>query len=218
MEKIAVAAPLLRWAADRARLADAKLEEKFPKWRQWLNGEDAPTLCQLEALALKTHTPIGYFFLAKPPQIEMPLPDFRTLRDGALAVPSVGLLETIYLCQRRQEWYRGYAQAQGFPRLSFVGRAKLEDSPEQVASDIRNHLSQFDDGKRSSTFEEKLRQLIAQTEELGVMVMVNSIVGSNTHHPLDLEEFRVSHWRIKWPHSFLSMARTAKRLKCSPGS
>lgn len=190
MEKVAVAIPLLRWAAARARLMDAQLEKAFPKWRQWLNGDDTPTMRQLEDLANKTHTPIGYFFLPTPPQIAMPLPDFRTLRDGDLAEPSVGLLETIFLCQRRQEWYRGYAVAQGAPELSFVGSASLADAPEKVARDIRSQLNRYDDGKRAYDFEASLRKLIAQTEELGVMVMVNSVVGSNTHHPLEVEEFR----------------------------
>ncbi len=190
MEKVSVAVPLLRWAAARARLKDSELEKEFPKWRKWLKGEDSPTLRQLEKLAIKTHTPIGYFFLPTPPQIALPLADFRTIRDGDLALPSVGLLDTIYLCQRRQEWYRSYAQAQGFPPLNFVGRAKLSDPPEQVAKDIRSHLDRYGVGKQTSGYEDQLRKLIAQTEELGVMVMVNSIVGSNSHHPLDVGEFR----------------------------
>jgi Zn-dependent peptidase ImmA (M78 family) len=40
------------------------------------------------------------------------------------------------------------------------------------------------------TWEEALRQFIVQTDESGVLVMVNSIVGSNNHRKLDVSEFR----------------------------
>jgi Zn-dependent peptidase ImmA (M78 family) len=40
------------------------------------------------------------------------------------------------------------------------------------------------------TWTDALRQLIAKAEEAGVLVMASSIVGSNSHRKLDVEEFR----------------------------
>jgi hypothetical protein len=53
----------------------------------WISGEVQPTLRQLEEFARLTHTPIGYFFLSEPPELALPVPDFRTLRDETMMEP-----------------------------------------------------------------------------------------------------------------------------------
>ena len=50
MSTVAASVPVLRWAAQRARLPDALLTQRFRKWPLWLSGEAQPTLRQLEAL------------------------------------------------------------------------------------------------------------------------------------------------------------------------
>jgi Zn-dependent peptidase ImmA (M78 family) len=40
------------------------------------------------------------------------------------------------------------------------------------------------------TWAEALRQLLAKTDEAGILVMASSIVGSNSHRKLDIKEFR----------------------------
>ena len=102
--------PVLRWAADRARLDEMALAKRFRKWPLWLAGRAHPTLKQLETFARLSHTPFGFFFLPEPPRVELPVPDFRTLRDAPLREPSADLLETLYLCQQRQDWFHEYAQ------------------------------------------------------------------------------------------------------------
>jgi hypothetical protein len=101
MTTIAASVPVLHWAARRARLHDDDLIARFRKWPLWLSGDAQPTLKQLEDFARLTHTAIGYFFLPQPPELALPVPDFRTLRDEALAEPSSDLLDTLYLCQQR---------------------------------------------------------------------------------------------------------------------
>ena len=96
MTTIAASVPVLRWAAHRARLRDDDLAARFNKWPLWLSGEAQPTLKQLEDFAQLTHTAFGYFFLPQPPALALPVPDFRTLRDEALAEPSSELLDTLY--------------------------------------------------------------------------------------------------------------------------
>lgn len=191
MNTVPASIPVLRWAADRTWLSDAILEKHFRKWPLWLTGEAQPTLKQLENFARLTHTPIGYFFLPKPPELELPVPDFRTLRDEAMLEPSSALLDTLYLCQQRQEWFRDYARMHGLPRLTFVGSVTLADQAEDVAEAMRQSLSlSIVERKGLPTWMDALRQLIAKAEEAGVLVMASSIVGSNSHRKLNVDEFR----------------------------
>lgn len=191
MNTVPASIPVLRWAADRARLTDDTLEKRFPKWPLWLSGEAQPTLKQLETFARLTHIPIGYFFLPEPPELTLPVSDFRTLRDEVLTEPSSALLDTLYLCQQRQEWYRDYARMHGFSRLDFVGSVTVAEPPEQVAEAIRQSLALFiADRQQLPTWTDALRQLIAKAEDAGILVMASSIVGNNSHRKLDVAEFR----------------------------
>jgi Zn-dependent peptidase ImmA (M78 family) len=191
MTSIAASVPVLRWAAQRARMGDGVLEARFPKWPQWLKGEALPTLRQLEDFAQATHTPFGYFFLPQPPKEVLPVPDFRTLRDEQLAQPSADLLDTLYLCQQRQDWFRDHARVSGLPPLTFVGSVTLRDDPVSVAHRLRQTLALSTQKRRElPTWTDALRVLISQAEDAGVLVMVSSVVGSNSHRPLDVGEFR----------------------------
>lgn len=191
MTTVPACVSVLRWAARRARLDEDELSARFKKWSLWISGEAQPTLKQLEDFARLTHTAIGYFFLPQPPALALPVPDFRTLRDEALREPSSELLDTLYLCQQRQEWYRDHARMHGLPALPFVGSARLQEAPEVVAQRLRETLDLSIAVRRQMpTWADALRQLIAKAEDVGVMVMVSSVVGSNSHRKLDVAEFR----------------------------
>jgi Zn-dependent peptidase ImmA (M78 family) len=172
-------------------LADDVLVSRFPKWPLWLSREAQPTLKQLEDFARFTHTPFGYFFLPEPPVLSLPVLDFRTLRDEMLAEPSCDLLDTLYLCQQRQDWYREHARMHGLPPLTFVGSASVEEAPTTVAARIRETLRlSAESRRRLLTWADTLRDLITKIEDAGVMVMASSVVGSNSHRKLDVGEFR----------------------------
>jgi Zn-dependent peptidase ImmA (M78 family) len=191
MTTVPASVPVLRWAAQRARVAEDELRRRFPKWPCWLEGDAQPTLKQLEDFARLTHTAIGYFFLPQPPAMALPVPDFRTLRDEALREPSSALLDTLYLCQQRQDWFRDHARVNGLPALAFVGTATLQQQPDTVARRMREAMSLSAAERRElPTWTEALRQLIAKAEDAGVLVMASSIVGSNSHRKLDVGEFR----------------------------
>ncbi|GAB4272830.1 MAG: ImmA/IrrE family metallo-endopeptidase [Candidatus Promineifilaceae bacterium] len=181
---------MLRWARERAGQELSALEKAFPDLAAWERGDVQPTLKQLERFAQKTHVPFGYLFLDSPPNEPLPIPDFRTM-PGVSRRPSPNLLDTIYICQQRQEWYRNYLQTLGAEALSFVGSVTLEAEPTEVATDIRQRL-QFDleERRKMRTWEEALRRFIDQAEAAGVLVMSSGIVGSNTHRKLDPQEFR----------------------------
>lgn len=182
---------LLDWALKRAGVSADALAGKFPKLREWLTGELAPTLKQLEAFAAATHTAIGLLFLPQPPEEPLPIPDFRTLPEARLSRPSADLLDTIYLCQQRQAWYRDHQHLYGAQPLAFVGSTSVTDEVPDVAAEIA-HTIGFDLAERRQlpNWSEALRCLIAQIEEAGVLVMISGVVGSNTHRPLRVEEFR----------------------------
>lgn len=191
MNTVPASIPVLRWAAERAWLSEAVLSKRFRKWPLWLAGEAQPTLRQLEDFARLTHTPIGYFFLPQPPELRLPVPDFRTLGDETLTEPSSALLDTLFLCQQRQDWFREYARMHGLPRLPFVGSVSMHQAPEAVAMSIRQALALSVEGRQQlRTWSEALRELIGKTEDAGILLMASSIVGSNSHRSLDVEEFR----------------------------
>jgi Zn-dependent peptidase ImmA (M78 family)/transcriptional regulator with XRE-family HTH domain len=183
---------LVRWARERVswELTD-QAALRFPKLSEWERGTAAPTFRQLEKYAQATHTPIGYFFLPEPPEERMPIPDLRTIGSRPIERASPDLLDTIYICQLRQEWYRDFAQSQGAKSLSFVGSANLTSDVVETAALMRDALGfDIDERRRTPTWTEALRHFIAQTDELGVLVMVSGVVGNNNYRKLDPDEFR----------------------------
>ena len=189
--RVPVNPELLHWALLRSGRTPEGLSGRFRKLGDWLEGKVQPTLNQLEDFARATHTAIGYFFLPEPPEEVLPIPDFRTLPEARNQPPSVDLLETIYLCQQRQNWYRDYARLQREPLVAFVGSATLDESPTTVAARMRQHLGFDIEARRQmGTWTEALRAFIRLAEEAGVLVMVSGVVGSNTRRPLDVAEFR----------------------------
>lgn len=182
---------LLQWARERSRMGDDVLEKRFPNFSDWLRGERQPTLKQLEKFAAQTFTPVGFFFLAEPPEDHLPIPDFRTVSDTKVTRPSPHLLDTIHAAQLRQEWLRGFLVDRGEPPLPFIGARSLKDAPEDVAAEVRRTLGLEPHWNRAfDTWEETLRTLVRKIEGSGILVMINGVVENNTHRPLDAEEFR----------------------------
>jgi Zn-dependent peptidase ImmA (M78 family) len=191
MTRVQVSPALLSWARDRSRIDDALLAVRFPQLAEWERGEKQPTLKQLEAFAKATHTPIGFLFLAEPPVEHMPIADLRTRKNRPVAQPSPDLLDTVYQCQQRQEWYREFAQWMGEEQRDFVGSVRLEDDVVDVAARMRKALQiDLDERRALPTWTEALRRLIEQADAAGVLVMVSGVVGSDNHRKLDPDEFR----------------------------
>lgn len=191
MNRVAIQSKLLRWACDRSGFERADLEHKFPQLAAWEAGEIQPTLKQLEAFAKSTYTPIGYLFLPEPPVEEVPIPDFRAPNNQRIGNPSPDLLDTIYVCQQRQEWFRNYARIMGERPLAFVGSARTQESVVDVAARIRAALG-FDINQRRGlpTWTDALRHFIEQADGMGILVMCNGVVHNNNYRHLDPAEFR----------------------------
>lgn len=189
--RVPVKPELLRWACARSGKPEAALAEKFPRFKEWLIGEKSPTFKQLEDFAKATRTPFGFFFLSIPPVEKIPIPDLRTVGSKRVEHPSPDLLDTIYLCQQRQDWYSQNARVLGDPPLDFVGSATIRSELVATAARIR-HAVGFDLDARAeaSTFLDALRMLIDAADQSGILVMVSGIVGHNSHRALDTAEFR----------------------------
>src|SRR5437016_14419496 len=143
MIRVGVKSELLRWARERARLEVDDLARRFPKLSTWEQGTAKPTLKQVEDFAKATHTPVGFLFLKEPPVEKIPIPDFRTIRNKPMARPSPDLLDMIYVCQQRQEWYRDFALSERVSPLSYVGSASVTSKVDTTAA-IMRHALQFD--------------------------------------------------------------------------
>ena len=189
--RVDVKPELLRWARERARLDPAALVRRFPKYLEWEGGTARPTFKQLEAFARTSRAPVGYFFLPEAPKEEVAISDFRTVGDSAISRPSPELLDIVYLCQQRQDWYREFAQVEGEGPRPFVGSASVESDIEATAGNMRRLLGfGLDERRRLPTWSAALRRFGEQAEGLGVLVMISGIVGNSTGRRLDPEEFR----------------------------
>ena len=191
MTKVAVKPEILRWARERAGLTVATLQDKFSSYTAWERGEKSPTFHQIEALAKKTLTPLGFFFLSTPPEEKLPIPDFRTVDDSLSDRPSPNLLATVYAMQRRQDWMRDYLIERGAEPLAFVGAAKVKDDPKKIAAQARKALGLEPDwAKEHPTWQKALDSLRDAIEEAGVLTVINGVVENSTKRKLDVNEFR----------------------------
>lgn len=191
MSRVAVSEKILGWALDRSGLSMPDVEHKFPRLHEWVSGESQPTLRQLESLAKLTLTPLGFFFLDEPPEEPLPIPYFRTHGDEASHNSSPDLLDTIHTMQRRQTWLREFLVDQGQETLPFVRSIQLDEPPAVTGQRMRKALG-LDTrwAAQESSWTDALRVLREAMEDAGIMVVVNGIVGNNTHRRLDPDEFR----------------------------
>src|ERR1051325_3750290 len=191
MARIEVNPNILRWALERADLKIDDVENQFKKIHAWLVAEAFPTLTQLRSFASKTKTPLGYFFLKEPPQIEFPIPMFRTVGDKKPTRPSPDLFDTVCAMQRRQDWMHDYLVEEGEKPLSFVGSVTVNSNVKEVANQIRDSLglrpgwaNDCDNWMAAS------RLLRDSVDNAGILVMRSGVVGTNNWRPLNVEEFR----------------------------
>lgn len=191
MTRIAINPRVLRWARDRAGLGLADLQGKFPKLADWEAEAIQPTMKQLEKFAKQTRVPFGFLFLPEPPEMPLPFADFRTVENSRRRAVSPELLDTIHLMQRRQAWLREEQIEVGAEPLGFIGSANLSDDPAALGREMRRMLGLDESWARQvPNWTAAVGELRKAIEKLGVMAVVNGIVGNNTHRRLDLDEFR----------------------------
>ncbi|AJJ63646.1 XRE family transcriptional regulator [Yersinia aldovae] len=185
---------IISWARARAQVSEASLSQamgvKVEKLISWEEGETKPTFAQAQKLANKLHIPFAFLFLPHPPDEPVPLPDLRTVGSFELGRASVDLLDTIRSVIRRQEWYKEYLIEQDAQPLPFIGSFTVLSDHQAVAEDIRTVLGLTDLNPKGLTWDAYQRKIISAAEDAGILVMRSGIVGSNTHRPLSIQEFR----------------------------
>jgi Zn-dependent peptidase ImmA (M78 family) len=189
--QISVSRNILHWAVTRSGRGIADLQGTFPKLSMWLKGESL-SLHEVESLAKETSTPLGFFFLQEPPQERLSIPHFRTLKNQILEPsPSPDLIETIQTMEQRQKWMSENLVEQGQSRLSFIGSASTDDSPESIAIEMRHALGLKEMwAAEQPNWTKALQELRKRMEDIGILVVVTGMVGTNTHRKLDVSEFR----------------------------
>lgn len=172
MERLAVPPELIRWARKRAGVVPEMLAARWPKYAQWESGEVAPTPRQLEELAHRTHTPLGFFYQPWAPSDELDIADFRWCEGQRPLAASMALLETVHLCRLRQEWYREHALASQTKAIKFIGRSQLSQPVVEVAAAIREKVM-LGHGNCAGPEDAQtaLETMIDHAEAAGILVM-----------------------------------------------
>ena len=189
MVRVPVKPELLRWARKRAGIKQEDLN--FKKLPEWERGDQKPTFKQLEAFAKKVHVPFGYLFLDEPPEEHLPITDFRTIAGEERATVSPNLIDTIHAMQQRQDWLHDYMIECEAAPLPFASSARLTDNPNEVGRRMR-HIVGLNSGwaEKVNDWRDAVNKLRLAIEKIGVMAVINGIVGNSTHRKLNVEEFR----------------------------
>jgi len=192
MTRVDINPKLLLWAQELSERSGVKnLAKKFPRLPDWKDGKSFPTFRQLEKFAAATYVPLDYFFLPEPPNLSLPIKDFRRKSNNQQKLPSLNLLDTVYTMQYRQAWLSDeFAELEIGP-LEFVGSAELSDDPIEIGKEMRRVVGLGRNWAESvSTWQEATNALRQTIEDLGIIAVINGVVGNNTSRKLDVDEFQ----------------------------
>lgn len=187
LDTISVSDSIWKWVSDLGQLDDDS-KENLEIWRR---GSKKPTYNQLDKFSKKTRIPIGYFFLDTPPTEKIKLLEFRTVDSLSLQNPSRDLIDTIRQMEYIQDWMREYVVTSNGEKVQYVGSMINHQEVLSFASILRNILSLpinwFEKSRNSEDSIKIFRQAISN---IGILVMMNGVVGLNNSRTLNVEEFR----------------------------
>ncbi len=188
---------VLKWARERRNITEnavaKRLGTSVDKVRSWETnaGDDHPTIRQAQNIAGFLNVPLGYLFLSDPPTLSVEIPDLRTIAGGPVQNPSPEFIDHLYDLLRKQSWLREYRQSQNMAPLPFINRFPPGTSVDVIAEDICQVIGIDAEARRATTnWDAFLTALVRKAEAVGILVMRSSIVESNTHRQLSVEEFR----------------------------
>lgn len=186
-DKANITPNVLRWARESARMPLEIAVGKIPrltveKLKEWEDGTSQPTIRQAQTLAKAYKRPFALFFLPEIPRDFLPLQDFRKKGAKALTTSSIFIIREI---QQKQAWLSDVYIDNNEPKLPFVGRFSISDSPLQVANDVLNTL-----GINPSDYktENPIREWINAAESKGIFISRSSFIHSRLK--LDSEELQ----------------------------
>jgi len=195
MSTLAITGEVFRWAIERAGFSDEKLalslHTKPEKIVAWETGQEYPNFQQAQKLASTLSIPLGYLFLSDPPEITVPIADFRTLPGKPSTTISLNLQEILDDALRKRDWYSEWRKSEGLAPFEFIGKFTIQDNPSDIINDMRQVLGIPPDFTfHMKSWDEHLRLFVQKVEQSGTLVLQSGIVGNNTHRKLSLEEFR----------------------------
>ncbi|MGI6257644.1 MAG: ImmA/IrrE family metallo-endopeptidase [Anaerovoracaceae bacterium] len=188
--RLEVSNSVIDWALEQARKEAVNLKhlELLEKWK--LN-EKQPTFAQIENISRAIGIPFGYFFLTNPPAEDNSMMEYRTVDSLAHDSLSRNLLDILHDMKNVQEWMNNNLRQQGINTLGFVGTQRYQDDVGDFAEEVRT-LLKIEKGwfQKCKDAYDAFRYLRGRISDLGVLVMMNGVVGNNTHRQLSIEEFR----------------------------
>lgn len=192
--KVTLAPEVLRWARERASLSHEELAGKVQvkpetvgAWE--ISGEIS--FAQIDRLAARTYTPLGFLFLSKPPEEKLPMADFRTRTGSTPRRPSPDLLDTAYHMKERQAWMRDELIEWGVEPIKGMGAYNLNSDRNEVAEAIGDLLKiQGGWAEIEVSLKDALEHLRDRVDAAGILVVFNGVVGNDTHRKLNPDEFQ----------------------------
>ncbi|MCL2359823.1 MAG: ImmA/IrrE family metallo-endopeptidase [Candidatus Bathyarchaeota archaeon] len=183
---VEVAPEILDWAMQYAS------ETAYTDLKKWKDGEEKPTFKKLQKVSRELHIPFGYFFLNEPPKENFPIMQYRTMGSLTNNKPlSRELIDTLNDMEAIQEWMRDHLIDAQHDKLSFVGSLKGQTNKQVIVQHICDALNiTLDWHNEVADVSEAFNFFKKRLSEMGIVVMQNGIVGSNTHRKLDIDEFR----------------------------
>ena len=185
----------LQWAVEEsdADPAALSLRDGFEQLPDWLDSKEpvSVSFSKVEKLSNALHVPFGALVRSVVPERRSePLVRYRTVGNVAVQ-PSQNLQDTIDQMRFRQEWARDELLESGLDANPLVGSVRNAEHDDALADALRSTLgldgrSAWEGGHSSDRF----RQLKDRASDAGIMIMLNSQVGSKRSRKLDLQEFR----------------------------
>lgn len=193
METYTLSPTVLEWAASQVGCTLRELASKISKSQSRAEkivvGE--LTSPQVRKFADVAKVPVGYLFLEQPPPPrQLPVADFRTLPESHPL--SRDFYDTFDDITYKQDWYVSYLESIGADPLPFIGTySKKRPTVTDAAAEISATLGISPQEARAlPSPDDYFSFLAAKCEQSGILVFKNGVVGSNTHRPLSVAEFR----------------------------
>jgi Zn-dependent peptidase ImmA (M78 family) len=168
------------------------VNKKFPKFNEWQKDIKKPTINQLGDLANYFNIPFGYFFLKEIPVKKYPIRHYRTINKGAFK-PSQELMDTIKIIEDRQRWAGEILEEFNNEPLYFANSITVEEDIKEVSQKIRDILGVHENWAKHEDFNtwyDAFKFLVTKVENAGIFVVINGVVGNDTHRKLNVHEFR----------------------------
>ena len=126
---------VLLWAIHESQKIMIDIEEKFPKINEWIEGDLAPTMKQIESLANYLKVPFGYMFLAAPPKENVMQVEFRSI-NNKLPDISKNLKDTLMEMDRDQSWMSDFRQEAGWEKLDIISNFETEVNEQDPFNEV----------------------------------------------------------------------------------